>query len=298
MAFPSRKREQAFAAMLDDLAASKADQRHDEDQAAADASMADIVSRLQAMPIPGGGMPAEARAKLMAIAATELPAQAAERRPSPADEAQTGAAAATTAPRPSPRPRPTPAARPATQAKPRLRITDRFSLPAWTPLATGAVAAVVAVTGIGVAVSHALPDSWLHDKNATNTVRLNASQSDAALQELNTARGAMNALVLAAYHDATAHNGTVSATGATAMSSALTRWEQLSSTGTSPLLTSAKAGDATARERLLKYTSDEVGSLNRSLPTLPSGVKEQVQQDIAKLQAINKSLGASPVPTG
>jgi hypothetical protein len=94
-----------------------------------------------------------------------------------------------------------------------------------------------------------------------------------------------------------AHNGTVSAAGADKMSSALTAWARTSSAATTPLQKSAKAGDAPARNSLLKYTSDEIGSLNRSLPTLPSGVKAQAQQHIADLQAINKALGASPVPT-
>ena len=190
-----------------------------------------------------------------------------------------------------------PAARRAAPTRPRLRITERFSLPAWTPLATGAVAAVVAVTGIGVAVSHSLPDSWLHDKNTTNTVRLNGEQSNAAMLELNTARGQMNALVLAAYHDAVAHNGTVSAAGADKMSSALTAWARTSSAATTPLQQSAKAGDNAARTSLLKYTSDEVGSLNSSLPTLSPAVKAQALRYIAGLQAINKALGASPVAT-
>jgi hypothetical protein len=302
MALGSRKREEAFAAMLDDLAATRTTRSAEADEAAEDALMGDLVSRLQALPSPAGGMPAEARAKLMAIAATELPAQAAERLAATAPAASPDPAAApmatAPAPRPSPRPRPrpTPAARHAA-ARPRLRISERFSLPAWTPLATGAVAAVVAVTGVGVAVSRSLPDSWLHDKNTTSTVRLNGVQSNAALLKLNAARGEMNSLVLAAYNDARANNGTVSPAGAAAMSSALTAWERTSASGTTPLLRSAKAGDATARDWLLKYTSDEVGSLNRSLPTLPSAVKAQAQRDIADLQAINKALGASPVPT-
>lgn len=294
MALGSRKREEAFAAMLDDLAVSRATSANESDEADADALMGDLVSRLQALPAPAGGMPADARAKLMAIAATELPAQAAQRQAA-ADSATI--AAATPAPRPSPRPRPTPAARTASSPRPRLRITERFSLPAWTPLATGAVAAVVAVTGIGVAVSHSLPDNWLHDKNSTSTVRLNGEQSNAALLQLNAARSQMNALVLAAYHDAVAHDGTVSATGADKMSSALTQWAKTSSSGTTPLLQSAKAGDQSAKASLLTYTSDEVKSLNRSLATLPAGVKAQAQRYIANLQAINQTLGAAPVST-
>lgn len=299
MALGSRKSEEAFAAMLDDLAAARAARPHNEDDAGADALMGALVSRLQALPGPAGGMPAEARARLMAIAATELPAQAAQRASAPAAAAATALSPAAPSPRPTPRPRPrpVPGARPAAHARPRLRITERFSLPAWTPLATGAVAAVVAVTGVGVAVSHALPDSWLHDKNTTSTVRLNGAQSNAALNRLNAARGEMNALVTAAYNDARAHNGTVSPAGAATMSSALTAWERTSSAGTTPLLQSAKAGDAAARESLLKYTSDEVRSLNSSLPTLTSDVKAQAQRDIAKLQAINAALGAAPVAT-
>lgn len=302
MALGSRKREEAFAAMLDDLADSRTSLSPEHDEATDDARMGELVSRLQALPSPAGGMPAEARAKLMAIAATELPAQAAERQAAAAAAPAASAASAaplTTAPapRPSPRPRPVPTARHAAPARPRLRITERFSLPAWTPLATGAVAAVVAVTGVGVAVSRSLPDSWLHDKNTTNTVRLNGEQSDAALAQLNAARVQMNSLLTAAYNDARAHNGTVSAAGANQMSSALTAWARTSSSGTTPLLQSAKAGDATAREQLLRYTGQEVGGLNRALPTLPSAVKAQAAREIGSLQAINKSLGASPVPT-
>lgn len=300
MALGSRKREEAFAAMLDDLAVTRAARSAEHDEAADDARMGDLVSRLQALPSPPGGMPAEARAKLMAIAATELPAQAAERQAAAAAAPAAAPVATAPAPRPSPRPspRPVPAARRSAPARPRLRITERFSLPGWTPLATGAVAAVVAVTGIGVAVSHSLPDSWLHDKNTTSTVRLNGEQSNAALNQLNAARGQMNALLTAAYNDARAHNGTVSAAGANQMGSALTAWASTSSSGTTPLLQSAKAGDATAREQLLRYTSQEVGGLSRALPTLPAAVKAQAQQRIAALQAINKALGASPVPTG
>jgi len=299
MALGSRKREEAFAAMLDDLAVTRAARSPEHDEATDDALMGDLVSQLQALPGPPGGMPAEARAKLMAIAATELPAQAAERQAAAAAPAA-APVATTPAPRPSPRPspRPVPAARRSAPARPRLRITERFSLPGWTPLATGAVAAVVAVTGIGVAVSHSLPDSWLHDKNTTSTVRLNGEQSNAALNQLNAARGQMNALLTAAYNDARAHNGTVSAAGANQMSSALTAWASTSSSGTTPLLQSAKAGDATAREQLLRYTSQEVGGLSRALPTLPAAVKAQAQQRIAALQAINKALGAPPVQTG
>jgi hypothetical protein len=259
------------------------------------------VSRLQALPAPAGGMPAEARAKLMAIAATELPAQAAERRTAAAAAVATADAAATPtaapAQRPSPRPRPVPAARPAGHARPRFRIGERFSLPAWTPLATGAVAAVVAVTGVGVAVSRSLPDSWLHDKNTTSTIRLNGAQSDAARLQLNNARVEMNALLTAAYNDARTHNGTVSATGADKTSAALTHWAKTSSAGTAPLLRSAKAGDGAARDSLLKYTGQEVAGLSRALPTLPSPVKAQAQQEIARLQAINSALGAPPAAT-
>jgi hypothetical protein len=258
--------------------------------------MSDIVSRLQALPAPAGGMPAEARAKLMAIAATELPAQAAERRTAAASAAAATATAAPTQ-RPSPRPRTVPAARPAATARPRFRISERFSLPAWTPLATGAVAAVVAVTGVGVAVSRSLPDSWLHDKNTTSTIRLNGVQSNAALLQLNNARVEMNALLTAAYNDARTHNGTVSATGAGRTGSALTHWAKTSSAGTTPLLRSAKAGDVAARDSLLKYTGQEVAGLSRALPTLPSPVKAQAQQEIAKLQAINSALGAPPAAT-
>jgi hypothetical protein len=142
-----------------------------------------------------------------------------------------------------------------------------------------------------------LPDSWLHDKNTTSTVRLNGAQSNAAISKLNAARGEMNALLTAAYNDARTHNGTVSATGADKTSTALTHWAQTSSSGTTPLLQSAKAGDTAARESLLTYTGQEVGGLSRALPTLPASVKAQAQQAIAKLQAINKALGASPAPT-
>jgi hypothetical protein len=190
-----------------------------------------------------------------------------------------------------------PAPRHAAPPRPRLRITDRFSLPAWTPLATGAVAAVVAVTGVGIAVSRSLPDSWLHDKNTTSTIRLNGVQSNAALKQLNIARGQMNQLLTAAHDDAVANNGTVSTAGAEKMSSALTAWSRTSSAGTTPLLRSAKSGDVTAREYLLTFTSDEVSGLHRALPTLPSGVKAQAEREIANLQAINKALGAAPVAT-
>jgi hypothetical protein len=246
-------------------------------------------------------MPAEARAKLMAIAATELPAQAAERRAAAAASAPVATGASTPAPaqRPSPRPRPqpSPAARHAAPARPRLRISERFSLPAWTPLATGAVAAVVAVTGIGVAVSHALPDNWLHDKNTTTTVRLNGVQSNAAVNKLNDARTQMNQLLTAAHDDAVAHNGIVSSAGADKMSAALTAWAATSSQGTTPLLKSAKAGDLAGRASLLKYTSDEVAGLSQYLPNLPSGVKAQAQREIANLQAINTALDAPPAAT-
>jgi hypothetical protein len=307
MALGSRKSEEAFAAMLDDLDVSRAARARQEGGADADALMGDIVSRLQALPSPAGGMPADARAKLMAIAATELPTQAAERRAAAAAAAApaaapAGAPAATAAPaqRPSPRPRPrpVPAARPAAHARPRFRISERFSLPSWTPLATGAVAAVVAVTGVGVAVSRSLPDSWLHDKNTTSTIRLNGAQSNAALNKLNDARGEMNALLTAAYNDARTHNGTVSSAAADKTRSALTHWAQTSAAGTTPLLQSAKAGDVAARESLLTYTSQEVGGLSRALPTLPASVKAQAQQEIAKLQGINAALAAPPAPAG
>jgi hypothetical protein len=304
MALGSRKREEAFAAMLDDLAVSRAAQAQGDGGADSDPLMGDIVSRLEALPAPAGGMPAEARAKLMAIAATELPAQAAERRAAAASAAAANPTAVTAAPRaaapaqrPSPRPRPAPSARPSKQDRPRLRITDRFSLPAWTPIATGAVAAVVAVTGIGYAVSRSLPESWLHDKNTTSTIQLNGAQTNAALNKLNAARAELNSLATAAYNDAKAHNGTLSTTGAESASSALTQWARTSEAGTTPLLKSARAGDASARALLLKYTSDEVRTLSSALPNLSPSVKAQAQQQIAKLQAINSQLGAPPAAT-
>ena len=234
-------------------------------------------------------MPATARARLMAIAAAELPAQAAQHAAEGTGQAAKPPARVVPSPRGS-------VARPRSTA-PRVRISDRFSLPAWTPLATGAVAAVIAVTGIGVAVSRSLPDDWLHGKSSTTTTQLNGADSNAAIDKLNQARTQMNALVSAAYRDAVAHHGTLSPAGAQAASTALHAWSTTSAAGTRPLLASARTGDATARSSLLRYTSDEVRSLSSALPNLPSPVKAEALRQISALEAINTALDAPLVPT-
>ena len=284
MALGSRRRAERFAALLDDaatpateLAAGTAGSAGTAD---ADADLGALVSRLQALPAPPGGMPADARSRLMAAAARELPAQAAAR----------------TADRPAvPQQRPTrPAPRRAAQ---RVRVTERFSLPAWTPLATGAVAAVIAVTGIGIAVSHALPDSWLHGSGGTtSTVQLNGAQTNAAIDQLNASQAELNRLATAAYDDAVAHQGRLSTEGAARTEAGLRSWAATSATRTARLLTAAKAGDSAARQPLLSYTAKEVRTLHSMLPSLPASLQQQVQRQITALQGTRAALGATPAP--
>jgi hypothetical protein len=181
----------------------------------------------------------------------------------------------------------TPAA-PAAPASPVQSLSRVLAKPAMQ-VATGGLAAAVAVTGIGIGASRSLPGDALYGlKRAVEGLQDNLAggtlaQADSVLEHAQTRLDEVTALV-----DAHASVGRIE--------NALNDLKADLDQATSDLLAQARAGSRAAYDKLAATLAQLRGELSALREQLPAGARDELDAAMATVNTTSAMLAALPVP--